>query len=185
MLMTVHDTTRRHHLWLALLIVGSVGLSLGFACATPFAAFAALAALTLPRNEALLAAGGVWFANQAVGFLFLHYPWTTNCLSWGVVLGLAIVIAALAARAAAARLRFAGTIAAGAGGFVAAFAAHQLFSLAVAATLLGGTEDFTPAIVADILATNATAFIGLLALSWLADRIGLIDAPVSRLRAEV
>lgn len=177
--MTAPPLTRQQHLWSALLIVSSVALSLGFACATPFAAFAALAALSLPRNEALIASGGVWLANQAVGFGFLHYPWTANCLGWGVALGVGIIVAALAAREAAVRLAEAGTIAAGLAAFLAAFAAHQLFLLLVAATLLGGVEEFAPAIVGQILEVNAATFIGIAALGLLAQRAGLIG-PMQR-----
>jgi hypothetical protein len=39
----------RHLFWLALLVGASIAFSLGFACAIPFAAFAAAAALT-PRQ---------------------------------------------------------------------------------------------------------------------------------------
>lgn len=173
------QSNRHQHLWTALLIVGSVALSLGFACATPFAAFAALAALTLPRNEALLASGGVWLANQAVGFAFLHYPLTANCFGWAIALGIGIIVAALAAREVASRFAGAGTIAAGVGAFFAAFAAHQVSLLLIAATLLGGTAEFRPAIVAQIFAVNAPTFIGLAALGWLAERVGII-APVRR-----
>ncbi|HTV88137.1 MAG TPA: hypothetical protein VME41_03885 [Stellaceae bacterium] len=171
--------TRRQHLWSVLLIVGSVALSVGFACATPFAAFAALAALTLPRNEALMAAGGVWLANQAVGFAFLHYPLTANCLGWGVALGVGIVIAALTAREVASRLANTGPIAVGIAGFLAAFLAHQMSLLVIAAALLGGVEAFQPAIVERIFAVNAAAFVGLAAAGWFAERAGII-APAKR-----
>jgi hypothetical protein len=169
----MHQANWRQSSWLALLVGGSVALSLGFACATPFAAFAAAAALTLPRNDALLAVAGVWFANQAVGFLFLQYPLTADCFAWSVALGIGIGIAAILARSTADRLSFAGKIIASLSGFTAAFAGHQLFLWVLAATLLGGTEEFAPSIVAQIFAVNAATFIGLLALSWLADTSAL------------
>jgi hypothetical protein len=178
--MISQSSALRPHLWLGLLVVGSVALSLGFACATPFAAFAALAAQTLPRNEAMLAAGGVWFANQAAGFLFLHYPWTANSLAWGVALGVAIIIAAAVARSAAYRLAPAGKITATAGGVVAAFAVHQVFLLGVAAALLGGSEDFAATIVAQIFAVTAATFVGFIVLGWLAGRIGLLAPPTGQ-----
>ena len=43
----------RHHVWLALLVVAISAFSFVAACATPFAAFAAVAALTLSRGDAL------------------------------------------------------------------------------------------------------------------------------------
>ena len=44
----------RHLFWLALLVGASIAFSLGLACAIPFAAFAAAAALTLSRRDALV-----------------------------------------------------------------------------------------------------------------------------------
>jgi hypothetical protein len=73
----------RHLVWLGLLISASVAFSLGLACATPFAAFAAAAALTLSRRDALVLVTSVWFANQLVGFTVLHFPWTANTFAWG------------------------------------------------------------------------------------------------------
>src|SRR5437667_9327199 len=75
---TALTTSWRRAVWIALLVVASAAYSLAIACATPFAAFAAIAALTVPRRDALLLIGLVWFANQAVGFGMLHYPWTAD-----------------------------------------------------------------------------------------------------------
>jgi hypothetical protein len=44
----------RRLVWFGLLISASVAFSLGLACATPFAAFGAAAALTLSRRDALV-----------------------------------------------------------------------------------------------------------------------------------
>jgi hypothetical protein len=63
----VLSTGWRRPLWIALLVAASVAFTLGFACATPLAAFAAIAALSMPRKDALLLIGLVWLANQAVG----------------------------------------------------------------------------------------------------------------------
>ena len=56
----------RRPIWIALLVIASIAFSLGFACATPFAAFAAAAALTMNRRDAMLLVGLVWLANQGV-----------------------------------------------------------------------------------------------------------------------
>src|SRR5271165_5988655 len=77
----------RRPTWLLLLVAASVAFTFTFACAAPFAAFAAASACTLPRRDAYSVAGAVWLANQGVGFAFLHYPWTMNCLAWGAALG--------------------------------------------------------------------------------------------------
>lgn len=83
--------------WAAFLVVASTAGSLFFACATPFAAIAAIAALTLPARLALVATMGVWLGNQAVGFLLLGYPFTASSLAWGPVLGGSAILAAAAA----------------------------------------------------------------------------------------
>ena len=88
---------RRRPIWIALLVAASVAFTLGFACATPFAAFATIAALTTPRRDALLLIGLFWLANQTVGFGVLDYPWTADCLAWGVGLGIVSVLATFGA----------------------------------------------------------------------------------------
>ena len=64
----------RKPLWIALLVLASVVFSLGFACAVPLAAFAAIAALTLGKRDAFVLVGAVWLANQIAGFAINHYP---------------------------------------------------------------------------------------------------------------
>jgi hypothetical protein len=83
--------------WSAFLIIGSAVGTLAFACATPFAAVAAIAALTLPARAALITSLGVWLGNQAVGFLLLRYPLTADSLAWGPVLGASAILATAAA----------------------------------------------------------------------------------------
>src|SRR5947207_9550709 len=86
----------RHWLWLAALVGTSVGSTLGLACAVPLAAFAAAAALTLSRQDALVLIVAVWLANQLVGFTVLDYPWTASTFAWGVALGAVAILAAVA-----------------------------------------------------------------------------------------
>jgi hypothetical protein len=164
----------RRLVWFGLLISASVAFSLGLACATPFAAFAAAAALTLSRREALVLVTSVWFANQLVGFTVLDYPWTTNTFAWGVALGIVAVLATLVSQwavklsADAARvLRFAVT-------FLLAFVVHEAALFALSVGLLGGADVFTGAIQARIFVINAAAFVGLLALNRLAATVGLL-----------
>ncbi len=77
-----------------LLLASSVGFTLGFAhCAVPFAAFGAVAAMTLPRRDALLLTVALWLVNQIVGFAVLHYPWDAMTLTWGAIFaGVAVLI---------------------------------------------------------------------------------------------
>ena len=165
----------RHPLWLALLVAASVAFSLGLACAVPLAAFAAAAAVSLPRRDALLLILLVWLANQLVGFTVLHYPWTASTFTWGVVLGAVAILATLAGQWTAGRLvdaRRAFTLTAT---FLIAFAVYEAALFVVSATLLGGTEIYTAAIQGRIFAINAAAFVALLALSHLAISVGLVN----------
>jgi hypothetical protein len=169
----------RRHLWLALLIAASVGFTLGFACAVPFAAFGAIAALSLPRRDALLLTLALWLVNQIIGFAMLHYPWEGTTFTWGVILG---VVAVLSTRAAQAAIVRRGTVAAALASFAAAFVVYEGSLYLVSALVMGGTEDFTTAIIARVLAINAAGFAGLLAASLLmAAAVGARSAPRGRI----
>lgn len=170
----------RRPLWLALLVAASVAFTLGFACAVPLAAFAAAAALTLPRRAALVLIGAVWLANQIVGFAILGYPWAADSLAWGAALGVIAVLATLVAQSLAIRLDSAGTVAVSLAAFAAAFAVYEGALLAISVAL-GATDDFAPAIVGWIFAINAGAMAGLLLLNRLGAVIGLAPAPTAPL----
>jgi hypothetical protein len=163
----------RHYLWLALIVAASIAFTLGFACAVPLAAFGAVAALTLSRGHALLLIGAVWLVNQIVGFAVLSYPWTAETLAWGAILGVVAVLTTMAAQQAAQRLPGTGQIAAACAAFLAAFAVYEGALLVVSVSVMGGTEDFAPAIVGEILTINAAAFVGLLVLNRLGAIVGL------------
>jgi hypothetical protein len=171
--------SRHHLLWLALLVAASLALSLGFACALPIAAFAAAAALTLPRRDALVLIASVWLANQVVGFTLLDYPWTAPTLAWGLALGAVGLVSTSAAQRTAGRLASAALAMRFAVTFLAAFAAYEAVLLAISVALLGGAEIYTAAIQGRIFAINAAAFAGLLVLNRLAATIGLVK-PVPR-----
>jgi hypothetical protein len=154
----------RYRLWLALLVAASIAFTLGFACAVPFAAFGASAALTLPQRDALLLTVALWLVNQVIGFTVLHYPWDGMTFIWGAVLG---VVAVLSTAAAQTVTRGRSVIAASLAGFAAAFVVYEGSLYLVSALALGGTEAFTAAIVLRIFAINAAAFAALLAASLL------------------
>ncbi len=115
----------RRPTWLLLLVAASVAFTFTFACAAPFAAFAAASTCTLPRRDAYSVAGAVWLANQGVGFAFLHYPWTMNCLAWGAALGTTSLLSTLAARLTMRRLAQVWVPARNPVTFLAAFAAYE------------------------------------------------------------
>ena len=140
--------------WATFLVAASAVGSLVFACATPFAALAAVAAITLPLRAALLATAGVWLANQAMGYGLLAYPVDANSLSWGVALGVAAVAATAAASAVVSGLRDRAEPGRWVAGLAAAFAAQQGVLFA-ASLILGGGEGFTAAAVGGIATLNA------------------------------
>ncbi|MGB6326883.1 MAG: hypothetical protein WBG11_14210 [Methylocella sp.] len=170
------STGWRRPIWIALLVAASVVFSLGFACATPLAAFAAIAALSMPRKDALLLIGLVWLANQAVGFGVLHYPWTADCLAWGVGLGIVALLATLGAEWTAERFNPLGRLAS-AMAFLAAFAIYEGLLFLTSVIVQSGVEDYTAAIVGRIFAINAVAFIGLLVVKRIGVSAGLALEP--------
>ncbi len=163
----------RHHLWLALLVAACVAFSAVFACAAPFAALGAAAALTLSRRDALLLTVGLWLANQLTGYIALGYPRTVNSVAWGLAIGVAALLGTMAARWTVLRLAAASHPARALAALLAAFAVYEVAIFAVAVTLLGGTQAFAPSIVGQIFATNVVALVGLYGLNRLGAAVGL------------
>lgn len=156
--------------WLTLIVVGGAGFSLFFACATPFAALATLAALKMERLEGPAVIGLIWLANQAIGYGILGYPWTWDSLAWGVTIGLSTILAYLVATALSTTrpVRLAISLP-----FVAAFATYE-YSLYVAAFVLpGDAAAFAFAVVRQIFLVNLLALVSLLAVSQIALAAGL------------
>src|ERR1700709_2513654 len=83
----VEPTQAMRALWIVLIVTSGTCLSTFFACATPFAALATLAALKLGRRDAITVIGLVWLANQAIGYGLLGYPWTWDSAAWGLSIG--------------------------------------------------------------------------------------------------
>jgi hypothetical protein len=144
-----------------LMTAACVLASFAFACATPFAAFAVVAAATLPLQSALLVMVAAWLVNQGIGFGLLHYPVDASTILWGLVIGGA-ALAATAASMAVLRLtqRTSSAVALSAA-LIGAYAAYELVLFA-ATPFLGGAGNFSTAIVGRL---------GLLSVLWL---IGLV-----------
>jgi hypothetical protein len=167
--------------WLVLLVAISAAITVVFACVTPFAAFAVIAAATLSRRDAVVLAVALWLTNQAVGFGLLHYPWTASTLVWGVALGAGSVIGALAALETFRRLGSLRPLARSVCAFAAAFVFYQLTLVAAAGTWLGGMDMFAPGIVAQVLLINAVTLAGLVALRQVVSGVALV---IRRRRAQ-
>jgi hypothetical protein len=179
------STEARRWLWILLLTAASVFVTLGMACATPFAALATLAALHMSRRDGVALVAIAWLADQAVGYGLLGYPRTGSSLAWGVVLGAAALLALGAARALVARARGRGPATAGAVAFAGAFVTYQAVLLAATAALPSGAEAFSLPIVGWVLRVNVLSLAGLLILHRLAEWIGLVTREPLPARATV
>ena len=160
--------------WIALLVAASVAFSLGFACATPIAAFAAIAALTMSRRDSLLLVCLVWFTNQALGFGVLHYPWTVNSLAWGAGLGIIALLSVLGAEFSTKQSVALNGIVASTVAFLSAFGIYEGLLFVASMISQSGLADYAPTIVGRIFAINTIAFIGLLVANRLAVSAGLV-----------
>jgi hypothetical protein len=135
--------------------------SFAFACATPFAAFAVVAAAMLPMRAALLVVTAAWIVNQAIGFGALGYPLNANTILWGLAIGLAALIATATSVLVLRALPRTGSPAVLSLALVAAYAAYEVVLFAFT-PFLGGAGVFTLAVFGRL---------GVLSLLWL---IGLV-----------
>jgi hypothetical protein len=156
--------------WLTAFVGASFVFSLGLACAVPLAAFAAVAALTQCRRDALVFVGTVWFTNQLTGFAVLNYPTDWSTFGWGAAMGVIAMTATLGAETVSRRI---GGLVSVMAAFLAAFGLYE--GLLWVVTMASGTvtEAYAPATMARIFALNAAAFAALLATSTLAARAGV------------
>lgn len=140
--------------WPILLVAAACAATPVFACVTPFAAIAVLAALTLSRRAALATVGAAWLGNQLIGCTLLHYPLTANTM----VLGLSLAAGAFAivplAEALNATIRLRRPLLVPAATALLGFALYELitylFSLG-----FGGRETFTAPLTGEVFAINA------------------------------
>jgi hypothetical protein len=172
--------------WLcaALLVAGCASASLVFACATPFAAFAVLAAAVLPIRPALITIGLVWAVNQAIGFGVLDYPRDFNSAMWGLGIGIAALLTTMAASGLFRQFSHLNRAASYLIALVACYAVYELIMLAMVPAL-GGGESFSLDIVGRLAFVNAIWLAGLIVAYELLRRVnGLVPsgAPGERLR---
>lgn len=164
-----HDHLAPDHaertVWIGLIVASGTCLSPFFACVTPFAALAALAALKLGPRDGFVVIGFVWLANQAIGYGFLGYPWTWDSVAWGLAIGACSGLAVVAAKALSTARPAPLAISLP---FMAAFTAFE-FGLYVAGYVLPGSNGaFSAAVVGQIFLTNAVVLCALIALFVLA-----------------
>lgn len=149
-------------LWIVLLSAASVLGSWALACATPFAALAALAATRMSRRDGIALMAVAWFASQAVGFGIHHYSHSPKTLMWGGAIGTAAIVSLLAARLAGTKAR--GSVAQLALAYLGAVVGYKgmlvLWSLA-----LGGLSiALSPVYFAQSFVRDGAILLGLLLL---------------------
>ncbi|MBB4391932.1 hypothetical protein [Bradyrhizobium sp. ERR14] len=161
----LHPVAPRHApmFCFALLTASCALASFAFACATPFATFAVVAAAMLPQRPALLVVTGAWLVNQTIGFGVLHYPVDVGTIAWGFVIGAAALLATAASSTVLGLLPQGRTPLMLAITLVAAYGIYELALLA-ATPFLGGEGAFTAAIVTRIGLTSAVWLAGLVAI---------------------
>lgn len=167
-------------LWIALIVSTGICLSTVFACVTPFAALATLAALKLGRRDAIGIMALIWMANQAIGYGLLGYPWTWNSAAWGVAIGISAGLAFAAARGLSTTrpAPFAISLPA-----LAAFAAFELGLYGAGFVLPGADGAFAASVVWQVFRLNAITLVGLMAAHRLAMLVAYPawhDAPAYR-----
>jgi hypothetical protein len=146
----------------ALLTVACALASFVFACATPFAAFALVAAAMLSLQNALVVVTAAWLVNQAIGFGVLHYPVDASTIMWGFVIGAAALGATLTSFLVLHASRRTRSPVAFAFALIGAYAAYELVLFA-ATPFLGGEANFTVAIVGRLAVLSMLWLIGLVA----------------------
>lgn len=149
--------------WPATLAGATILGSLALACVFPFAAIAALAALTLDRRSGIALVGAVWAANQAVGFLLMNFPWDAQAVGHGLAILAATLAGYGAARLVAGKVE--GGVLRSVAVLASAFIVYEVL-LRGYAQFGGGAENFSAEIVSGVAINDAMWFAGLLALRW-------------------
>lgn len=144
------DTDKTSHaslLWTLLLTGASTLTTLVLACATPFSALAALAALHMRRRDGISLMLVAWAASQITGFALLGHPHQPTTFGWAFGLGAAAMASGYSAYWAIDRLGTAPFAARLAVAYAAAFIAFKLVVLAFAFGLGGVESTIDPAIM--------------------------------------
>jgi hypothetical protein len=163
--------------WIALLTVATILGSFVFACATPFAALGAVAALNMRKRDAFALTGVNWLANQIVGYGFLHYPVDAYSLTWGAAIGGAAMIATAAAIGTVSITRTIPWALSAVATIAVTIGVYELSLLAVTAVSPAEADAFSLQTVLYVVQVDGIAFAGLLVLQGLGQMAGLAAKP--------
>ena len=148
-------------LWIVLLTGASTATTLALACATPFPALAALAAVHMRQRDGVALMLLAWLASQVVGFTMLHYPHDPRTFAWGAALATAAVASALGACATLRTVARAPVLVRLAVAYAAAFLAFKAAVLVWSFFLGGVATTFNPGILLNQLLRNGAILVGL------------------------
>lgn len=137
--MTSDQTHQAPLLWIGLFTVASTLTTLIFACAMPFPALAALAAIHMNRRDGIVLMIAAWVVSQTVGFCFMGYPWNGATALTGVAIGTAAVLGLLAAGTVDAPMRDHHVAVRLTVAYLAAFAAFKI-AIALWAPIMGHAD---------------------------------------------
>jgi hypothetical protein len=168
-------TAGKDAIWVLIVTLSSIAFSFVFACATPFAALGALAGTRMRRGAGLALIVAAWAANQLIGFLILSYPRTWDSFGWGAAIGVAALLATIAARRAYMLLQH--PVASSMVALATAFVIYEGALFAATVILPSSAAAFSLPVVARILVINVGAFAGLLVIQRLAVWFGLQQEP--------
>lgn len=160
--MTPQKWNAGQSIWPLSLGASTVVGSLLLACIFPFAAFAALAALTMTPRRGFVLVTGAWMVNQATGFFLMSFPWDAKAVGHGVAILAATLAATVVARLALDNVRGPASFRAAAA-LASAFVVHQVL-LRAYASVGGGAENFSAEIITAVAVNDVMWFAGLMAL---------------------
>ena len=153
-----------YFVWIALLALACVGGSFVLSCVMPFVALAIALAGTVRLGAAVKTMAIIWLTSQFVGFVFLHYPRTSNSVLWGLAIGMAALLSTLVASMAIKRAAFLASMARLVVAFLLSYAVYEI-ALGVAGLFLGSVDTFSPAIIAQLAFVNFVWLVGLIVLN--------------------
>jgi len=160
--MTPQTSHAGQSIWPLSLGASTVVGSLLLACIFPFAAFAALAALTMTPRRGFLLVTAAWMVNQATGFFLMSFPWDAQAVGHGIAILAATLAATIVARLCVDNLRGAASLRAAAA-LTSAFIVHQIL-LRAYASVGGGAENFSADIITAVAVNDVMWFAGLMAM---------------------
>lgn len=171
--MTNLSPAASRNLWIGLMTVASTVTTLVLACATPFPALAALAAVYVRRTEGMLLIGAAWVASQLVGFCVLDYPVDANSVAWSAGLGTAAIASLLVARLSIRQLGGVHVIGRLIVAYVAAYVGFKLAVLGWTIALDSGWAAFSTKVLLRQFVRYGAILAGLLVLHRLLELTGV------------